>query len=329
MLKLVPVFLLAISTTIFAEETSSTSGKEISIAYANMGKCPDEALFLDPFCVDYLKECAGKTVLDSGCGSAARAIIAAKNGARVFGIDVRSPMLSMAKEAVVKAGVESNVDLQEGDVAALPYQAALFDRAMSINVSSNLPSTIHILHSEEGCWQIGLGKHFEELSRVLKIGGEAVVAAPASFDVVFTDGSMATEGVNKHIDEVLAKITSADDESQILSKLGELNEVLRATFVKRDGQLTLVTDERDLQMGEKVYRKIPGASAASYYHSELEYLVTLKEAGLKVKKIERPRFYSEPKWTAFISSRKEGEMRLDKNYIAHHPFTLFYVVKQA
>jgi len=329
MLKIVSVFLLAVSVSAFAEDPSSTSPvKEISIAYANIGQSPDEALFLDPFCVDYLKECAGKTVLDSGCGTASLAILAAKNGAKVFGLDSPSSVISLAKEAVVNAGVESNVVLQEGNVVALPYEGALFDKAISINVGSNLPSTIHILSSEEGCWQIGLGKHFEELSRVLKVGGEAVVASPASYDVVFTDGSSSIESVNEHIETVVAGLSQTDDEALIISKINELNEVLRATFVKRDGKLSLVTDEKDLLMGEKIYRKVPGQAVACYYHSELEYLVTLKEAGLKVKKIERPRFYSEPKWTAFMASRKEGEMRLDKNYISHHPFTLYYVVKQ-
>lgn len=71
----------------------------------------------------------GENVLDVACGNGNAAIPAARAGGRVTGVDLTPELLQAARVAAAAAGVE--VDWQEGDAEALPFEDAQFDVVLS------------------------------------------------------------------------------------------------------------------------------------------------------------------------------------------------------
>lgn len=296
-------------------------------AYSSCRHGPDGALFLDPFLHDTLLHFEGKKVLDAGCGAAHWAILAAKNGASVWGIDIQKTMLDQAQNAVAAAGVVDQVKLTQGDVALLPYEAAFFDAALSINVGSNLPDTFSV-NAEEGTRQYGLGPHIQEMARVLKEDGIILLSAPTSLDVVFSNGMETEETIKSRIQTILDKIPDHKTPEVVIKHLGELMEVHRATFVLREEKLILVTEEKQLKTGEPIWRKIPGLVIPCHYHGEEDYLAAFKEAGLTVEKIYRPCFKDEAEWQRYLASHPTKSERLSQAYIQHPPFVIYLLRKK-
>ena len=68
-------------------------------------------------------------VLDVGCGTGVVALAAARTGARVTGLDLTPELLAHARENAAVASAE--VDWQEGDAEALPFDDASFDVVLS------------------------------------------------------------------------------------------------------------------------------------------------------------------------------------------------------
>ena len=81
----------------------------------------------------------GERLLDLATGTGAVAILAARAGATVTGLDLAEPMLAKARLAAEEAGVEVHFDL--GDVEHLPYDDASFDVVASRSGSSSRPTT--------------------------------------------------------------------------------------------------------------------------------------------------------------------------------------------
>ncbi len=71
----------------------------------------------------------GERVLDLATGTGAVAILAARAGGEVTGIDLTEPMLAKASTAARQAGVDVRFDL--GNVEHLPYDDASFDVVVS------------------------------------------------------------------------------------------------------------------------------------------------------------------------------------------------------
>lgn len=71
----------------------------------------------------------GQRVLDAACGTGVVAITAARQGAKVSGLDLTPALLERARENATIAGVD--VDFVEGDVETLPYPDAGFDVVVS------------------------------------------------------------------------------------------------------------------------------------------------------------------------------------------------------
>jgi SAM-dependent methyltransferase len=67
----------------------------------------------------------GERLLDLATGTGAVAILAARAGADVTGLDLAEPMLAKARAAAEEAGVEVRFDL--GNVEHLPYEDGSFD----------------------------------------------------------------------------------------------------------------------------------------------------------------------------------------------------------
>ena len=186
------IFALSFVGTLQAQghtEAGTSYGDHGIDTYAKMRHGADGKLFLDPYFLPYLKETEGQSLLDAGCGAGPWAIFAADHGAMVYGIDIQENMIEKAKLAALEAKVEDKTRFEVGDVGHLPYPNDFFDKAISLNVGCNLPS---------------LESHIKELKRVIKKGGSALLTAPSSFGIVFTDGTHSDEKVIEHIHQLLS-----------------------------------------------------------------------------------------------------------------------------
>lgn len=287
---------------------------------------PDGALFLDPYILPYLRNLKGRRVLDAGCTKNPYGISAAKNGAYVHAIDIEPKIIKKATEAVKEAGMQNYIELEIGDVSEINHPDQFFDLVLSINVGSYLPVTTEIHTINDQIRMTGLGPHCKEMARVLKNKGLAILAAPTSYGVVFTNGSDRNKIV-LHIQEVLDKIGASEDITSIKNHLGTLTEVNRATFVHRKNGLALVLNETELKEGEMVWRKVPEHHVVHHrYHPEEEYQKALLEAGFTIQHIDRPHFQSEYEKRLHKEKHDEQE-QLGVEYLHHHPFIIFLLSK--
>jgi ubiquinone/menaquinone biosynthesis C-methylase UbiE len=101
---------------------------------------------------------AGKRVLDVGTGDGAYAIEAAVRGGNVTALDTSAAMLEAAKLRAAERGVP--VQLRQGRVESLPFDAECFDVVLAVTVL---------------CFVNDVASAFRELARVLVPGGRVVV----------------------------------------------------------------------------------------------------------------------------------------------------------
>jgi ubiquinone/menaquinone biosynthesis C-methylase UbiE len=83
---------------------------------------------------------AGQEVLDLGCGTGALAVLLARKGVRVTGVDISSAMLSQAGQRVLEEGLEARVKLQE--LGAVDLDTAFADGSFDAVVSTLLFSEL-------------------------------------------------------------------------------------------------------------------------------------------------------------------------------------------
>jgi ubiquinone/menaquinone biosynthesis C-methylase UbiE len=102
---------------------------------------------------------AGMRVLDVACGTGNLAMIAAKHGCVVNGIDIASNLIGQARDRAASAGLR--IEFEEGDAEALPYPDACFDLAVSMFGVMFTPQP-----------QVAIA----ELRRVTKPGGNVAIA---------------------------------------------------------------------------------------------------------------------------------------------------------
>ena len=79
--------------------------------------------------VDAVGVAAGDRVLDVACGTGNVALTAYRRGAVVVGLDITPAMLEVAREQA--AVIDADIDWQEGDAAALPFEDDSFDVTLS------------------------------------------------------------------------------------------------------------------------------------------------------------------------------------------------------
>lgn len=304
-LRLHLLWMMVLAVPCYANLGHSKQGTDYSAAgaanYATFKHGKDGALFLDPYFIPFLTDMKNQVVLDAGCGAGPWAIQAAKNGARVYGIDIQNAMIERAKNNAAQEGIDT-IEFLVGSVGQLPYAENLFDKALSINVGCNLPQDV-------------FAAHFTELFRTLKKGGKVIITAPAKFEVVFADGDQFNK--QEIYDAIKNTGSSAQD---IVSSLSVLKPILRATFVVRNNKLKLVEDEKELVEGEAIWRKIPGLVVPNFYHAENSYISQLIKAGFVIDRVDQPRFPSRKAWM-------ESASRLSQEYSYYHPFVIFHASK--
>jgi SAM-dependent methyltransferase len=79
--------------------------------------------------VEYAGVCAGRTVLDVGCGTGVVAVTAAQRGATACGLDLSPVLLADARKNASIIGTA--MEFVEGDAESLPYPDASFDIVLS------------------------------------------------------------------------------------------------------------------------------------------------------------------------------------------------------
>ncbi|MCC6328600.1 MAG: class I SAM-dependent methyltransferase [Acidobacteria bacterium] len=109
---------------------------------------------------------AGMKVLDVACGSGNLAVVAARNGADVTGIDIADNLVESAKRRAAVLGLD--ITFEQGDAEALPYADNTFDVVMTMFGAMFAPRPELVA---------------AELVRVCKPGGRVAMAnwTPAGF----------------------------------------------------------------------------------------------------------------------------------------------------
>ncbi|MFF3584672.1 SAM-dependent methyltransferase [Streptomyces mirabilis] len=110
---------------------------------------------------EHLELNAGLRVLDvgSGLGGPARHL-AQHAGADVTGVDLTEEYVDVARRLTDRVGLTDRVRFQQGDVTALPFPQASFDRAWMLHVGMNIEDKARL---------------FNEISRVLTDNGLFIV----------------------------------------------------------------------------------------------------------------------------------------------------------
>jgi len=104
-------------------------------------------------------ELAGKRVLEIGPGAGGHSALFARHGARVTAIDITRPRAQATAKKFKILGADDCMAMQ-GDAEALPFDDGTFDVVYSNGVLHHTPDT---------------EKAFDEVFRVLKPGGRAVI----------------------------------------------------------------------------------------------------------------------------------------------------------
>lgn len=108
----------------------------------------------------------GTRVLDAACGTGNLAVLAARRGCEVFGLDIARNLLAQARERAKQESL--TIEYAEGDVEAMPYADASFDVVASMYGIMFAPRPEQVV---------------KELCRVTKPGGLIALAnwTPAGF----------------------------------------------------------------------------------------------------------------------------------------------------
>jgi SAM-dependent methyltransferase len=109
-----------------------------------------------------LRECAGRRVLEFGCGAGSYELDLARAGAIVVGIDISPEAIERARERVAAQGLSERISFQVMNAEELTFSAASFDRVCGSS----------ILH------HLDLDRALRETARILKPGGDAVFYEP-------------------------------------------------------------------------------------------------------------------------------------------------------
>jgi len=113
----------------------------------------------EPVVLELIGDVSGLDVLDAACGTGRYALLLAEAGARVCGLDSSEEMLAHARRKAVGRGLA--LDLQAGDLHALPFEDASFDLVLSALALCHVPD---------------LKPAMAEFARVLRSGGRVVIS---------------------------------------------------------------------------------------------------------------------------------------------------------
>ena len=161
----------------------------------------DPSTWLDePFLLKHLHPFPGCRILDVGCGTGRYLRQLTPFRYRIIGLDLSRKMLARAKQYL---GPRTDICLVQASAGTLPFKPFTFDRIMSGLVID------HMASAEQ--W-------FREISSMLTMGGQAVVAAVhpdmqrlTGWDIEIQSGKDEAIHIPGHIHEVEHLLTAARD----------------------------------------------------------------------------------------------------------------------
>jgi S-adenosylmethionine-diacylgycerolhomoserine-N-methlytransferase len=129
--------------------------------------------------IAHLKPEAGANVLEVGCGTGRNLVLAAGRfpGARWFGIDVSTEMLTSAITAIARRGLTSRIKVAHGDATAfdpeLLFGIPSFDHIMISYSLSMIPNWKGVLEAAIGRLKLGGRLHIVDFGRQERLPGIA------------------------------------------------------------------------------------------------------------------------------------------------------------
>jgi SAM-dependent methyltransferase len=172
---------------------------------------------------------ANETLLDIACGTGNAALLAARGGAIVSGVDVAPRLIEVARMRAADEGVRASFSL--GDAESLPFGDATFDSAVSVFGLIFAPNA---------------RRAAAEALRVLRPGGRALVTA-------WCPGG----GVDAMIGVMVAAVGDVLGASPARFRWGDRDEVgalaqdLGATVAFHDGTIGFAADSPEAFLAEQ------------------------------------------------------------------------------
>lgn len=281
--------------------------------YASARHGADGNLLLDPHFLRAIDQHSpNKLVADIGCGACPWSVHAINSGAAlVLAIDNADGMVEQAKSAVANAEMRDRIIVSKGDAFELDWSTGTIQLALSINVGCNLAT---------------LQGHIDEMARVLEADGRGVITAPDNFGILFTDGTNAQTAIRDEIQARLSTLPAEAGLPEFKVRFDDLDEVLRATFGKVDGNWQLIDDPSVLASGAVIFRKIPGLVVPNRYHAVDEYLQAIEHRDdLVIEELTRAVVPDSQTLLRYNSSNQGGS--LGAEYTEHNPFAVVVVRK--
>jgi len=138
---------------------------------------------------------AGDRILDvgSGLGGPAR-WLATQYGCRVTGVDLTPEFVAVARTLSRRLGLEGRVDFQTADALDLPFAAATFDGAYSMNVSMNIADKDGFYRSIHRVLKPGAPLVLSEVAR----GGTGTLAFPTPWAATSASSFLATSDATRN-----------------------------------------------------------------------------------------------------------------------------------
>jgi SAM-dependent methyltransferase len=123
---------------------------------------PDDTAYPLEYAFHALGDVAGRRVVDFGCGSGANTVLLGHRGAHVWGIDISTDLLRLARRRLAISGCDNEATFIVGSAHEMPFPDASIDVVFGIA----------ILH------HLDLDLVSREVRRVLKPGGRAIFQEP-------------------------------------------------------------------------------------------------------------------------------------------------------
>jgi SAM-dependent methyltransferase len=148
-----------------AGRRSTTDDRSLLADERNVGRYlnpPRTTVYPLEYAYSLLGDIRGRRVLDFGCGAGENALLLARRGARVVGVDISESLIEIARRRLRANGLDGRAEFVVGSAHDLPFSRDAFDVVLGIA----------ILH------HLDLMAASREIHRVLRPEGRAIFQEP-------------------------------------------------------------------------------------------------------------------------------------------------------